>query len=102
MWPLEPATVLFRWKMGLDQPGGPVVVVYWDASPYAIGISIRTRPDEIWRSAGMEYDQATTIITFADPIEAQVHRESVGAPMALRFLRSQMDLRGWHVQFIND
>ena len=50
----------------------------------------------------MQYDRATTIVTFDDPIEAQVHRESAGAPMVLKFLQGQMDLRGWHVLFMND
>ncbi len=52
------------------------------------------RPDEIWRSKGMRYEQASTIVTFDSPLEAQVHRESAGAPMVLEFLRAQMDLRG--------
>jgi hypothetical protein len=38
------------------------------------------RRDAIWKTAG-QYDRATTIVTFDDPIEAQVHRESAGAPM---------------------
>jgi hypothetical protein len=50
----------------------------------------------------MVYDQATTIVTFPDPIEAQVHRESAGGPIALRILSSLMDLRGKHVLFVND
>jgi hypothetical protein len=50
----------------------------------------------------MIYDQATTIVTFPDPIEAQVHRESAGGPIAFRILSSLMDLCGWHVLFVND
>ena len=102
MWPLDAATVLFRWEQGLALPGGPLVVVYWDASPLSVGISVRTKPDEIWKTCGMRYERASTIVTFDSPLEAQVHRESAGAPMALAFLRSQMDLRGWHVLFVND
>ncbi len=68
MWPLDPATLLFRWENGLSLPGRPLIVVYWDASPYAVGVSIRTRPDRIWKTAGMRYDQAITIVTFSDPL----------------------------------
>ena len=50
----------------------------------------------------MRYDQATTIVTFSDPLEAQVHRESAGAPISLRILSSLMDLSGWHILFVND
>jgi hypothetical protein len=102
MWPLEPATLLFRWEQGLDVPGGPLVVVYWDASPFSVGLSIRTRPDQIWKTAGMQYDRATSIVTFDSPLDAQVHRESAGGPITLRVLRSLMDLRGRHVLFVND
>jgi hypothetical protein len=102
MWPLEPATLLFRWEQGLDIPGGPLVVVYWDASPFSVGLSIRTKPDQIWRTAGMQYDRATSIVTFDNPLEAQVHRESAGGPITLRVLRGLMDLRGWHVLVVND
>jgi len=102
MWPLDPSTILFRWQRWLSVPGGPLVVAYWHASPFAVGISGRTRPDEIWRSQGMRYEQASTIVTFDSPLEAQVHRESAGAPMVLDFLRAQMDLRGWQILFVND
>jgi hypothetical protein len=44
MWPLERATLFFRWEQGLDILGGQLVVVYWDASPFSVGISIRTGP----------------------------------------------------------
>ena len=89
MWPLDPATLLFRWKRGLPHGKRPLVVVYWDSSPLSAGLSIRTRPDQIWRTAGMRYDRATTIVTFSDPIEAQVHRESAGAPISLRVLKTE-------------
>jgi hypothetical protein len=102
MWPLDPATLLFRWERGLPHGKRPLVVVYWDSSPLSAGLSIRTRPDQIWRTAGMRYDRATTIVTFSDPIEAQVHRESAGAPISLRVLRSMMDIAGWHVLLVND
>ena len=102
MWPLDARTILTRWESGLPLPGGPLVVAYWDASPYAVGVSIRTKPGEIWKTTGMAYDRTTTIVTFGDPLEAQVHRESAGAPMVLKFLRSAMDLKGWHVLFVND
>ena len=84
MWPLDPATILLRWENGLSLPGGPLVVVSWDASPLSVGLSIWTRPDQIWRTAGMHYEQATSIVTFSGPVEAQVHRESAGAPISFR------------------
>ncbi len=31
-----------------------------------------------------------------------MHRESAGGPIAFRILSSLMDLRGWHVLFVND
>jgi hypothetical protein len=57
MWPLDPATLLFRWERGLPHGKRPLVVVYWDSSPLSAGLSIRTRPDQIWRTAGMHYDR---------------------------------------------
>ena len=102
MWPLGPATLLFGWENGLSLPGRPLVMIYWDASPLAVGLSIRTRPDQIWKTAGMRYDQATTIVTFSDPLEAQVHRESAGAPISSRILHSLMDLNGWRILFVNN
>jgi hypothetical protein len=73
------------------------VIADWDASPFAVGISVRTLPDEIWRTQGLQYDQASTIVTFYCPLEAQVHLESAGAPMVLDVLRGQMDLRWWQI-----
>jgi hypothetical protein len=102
MWPLDPATILFRWENGLLLPGGPLVVVYWDTYPLSVGLSIRTLPDQIWGTAGMHYEQATTIVTFSDPVEPQVHRESAGAPISFRILSNLMNLSGWHIHFVND
>ncbi len=50
----------------------------------------------------MQYDRATSIVTFDNPLEAHVHRESAGGAITLRVLRGLMDLRGWHVLFVND
>ena len=103
MWPLDPRTVLFNWEQGIDTPGAPLLVVFWDSSPEgAAGISIRERPDEVWQTAGMRYDGATSIATFGVPLEAQVHRESAGGPLAMRLLRSLADIRGRRVLFVND
>ena len=103
MWPLDPRTVLFRWEQGEDTPGDPLIVVFWDSSPDgAAGISIRHRPSEIWKTAGMRYDGATSIATFGSPLSAQVHRESAGAPLAMQLLRSMQDIRGRRVLFVND
>ncbi len=64
-------------------------MVFWDSSPEgAAGISIRIKPDEIWKTAGMKYDGVTSIATFGAKLDAQVHRESAGAPLAMRLLRS--------------
>ena len=52
--------------------------------PLAVGVSIRTRPNAIWKTAGVQYDHTTTVVTFNNPIEAQVHRESSGTPMGLQ------------------
>ena len=46
------------------------------------------KPDEIWKTAGMKYEGVTSIATFGAQLDAQVHRESAGAPLAMRLLRS--------------
>ena len=103
MWPLDPRTVLHQWEQGFETPGGPLTAVFWDSSPEnAAGISIRHRPDEIWKTAGMRYDGATFIATFGTSLDAQVHRESAGAPLAMRLLRSLVDIRDRRVLFVND
>ena len=103
MWPLDPRTVLHQWEQGLKTPGGPLIVVFWDSSPDgAAGISIRHQPGEIWKTAGMKYDGATSTATFQSNLDAQVHRESAGAPLAMRLLRSLQDIRGHRVLFVND
>ena len=50
----------------------------------------------------MRYDGATSIATFGTSLDAQVHRESAGAPLAMRLLRSLVDIRGHRVLFVND
>ena len=50
----------------------------------------------------MRYDGATSIATFGTSLDAQVHRESAGAPLAMRLLRSLLDIRGHRVLFVND
>ena len=102
MWPLDPRTVLYKWTRGIETPGGPLLVVYWDSSPLAAGISIRREPDKVWRTGGMTYQGATTIATFRRHLEHQAHRESAGAPLAMQILRSLTDIRGHRVLFVND
>ncbi len=92
MWQLGPVTLLFRWIKRIII--ALQAISDWDASPFSVGRSIRTRPNQIWRTAGIRYDQATTIVTFSDPVEAQVHRESAGAPISLKILDSLMNLSG--------
>ena len=102
MWPLDPRTVLYRWSQGVETPGGPLLVVYWDSSPLAVGISIRREPGSVWKTGGMLYQGATTIATFRAVMEHQVHRESAGGPLAMQILRSLTDIRGHRVLFVND
>ena len=102
MWPLDPRTILFKWEQGIDMPGAPLLAVLWDSPEGAAGISIRERPGEVWRTGGMRYDRATSIAIFGVPLEAQVHRESAGGPLAMRLFRSLVDIRGKRVLFVND
>jgi hypothetical protein len=61
MWPLNPRTILFNWKQGIDMPGAPLLVMFWVSfAEGAAGNSIRERPDEVWQTAGMRYDGATS------------------------------------------
>jgi hypothetical protein len=50
----------------------------------------------------MRYDGATFIATFGTSLDVQVHRESAGAPLAMRLLRSLVDIRDHRVLFVND
>ena len=102
MWPLDPRTVLYKWSQGIETPGGPLIVVFWDSSPLAVGISIRRKPGSVWKTGGMTYEGATTIATFRSHLEHQVHRESAGGPLAMQILRSLTDIRGHRVLFVND
>ena len=80
-----------------------VTVVFWDSSPEgAAGISIRERPNEVWKTAGMRYDGATSIATFGVSLEAQVHRKSTGGPLAMRLLLHLVGIRGRRIFFVND
>ena len=89
--------------MGLEVPGDPLIVVFWDASlDGAAGISILHRPCEIWKTGGKDYSGATSIATFDRTLDAQVHRESAGGPLAMQLLRSMQDIRGKQVLFVNN
>ena len=86
---------------GAAAPGW--VLGQWDSSPEgAAGISIRERPGEVWKTGGMRYEGATSIATFRAPLEAQFHRESAGGPLAMRLLRSLVEIRGRRILFVND
>jgi hypothetical protein len=77
-------------------PGAMLLVVFCDSSlEGAGGISIRERPNEVWQTAGMSYDGATSIATFGVPLKAQDHRESAGRLLAMRLLQSLVNIRGW-------
>jgi hypothetical protein len=93
MWPLEPSTAYFRWSKGLPNQYGDLVVATWDASVHGIALSVSIRPGQVYRLEGMRFDGVSTIVTFEDTPEAQVHREAAGAPMAMRLLRRLFDLR---------
>ena len=103
MGPLDPHTTLFNWKQGLNVPGVPLLVVFLGLSQEkATGVSIRERPNEVWQSAGMHYDCATSFAAFGVPLEAQDHRESAGGPPAMRILRSLVNTCGRRVLIVND
>ncbi len=50
----------------------------------------------------MRYEGAISIATFEESLDAQVHRESAGVPLAMRLLCSLFDVRGHRVLFVND
>ena len=47
----------------------------------------------ILRLEGMYFEGVSTIITFEDTPEAQVHREAAGVPMVIQILRRLFDLQ---------
>jgi hypothetical protein len=58
-----------------------------------IAISVSIRPGQIHYQEGVRFDGVSTIVTFEDTPEAQVHREAEGTPMVMRLLRGLFDLR---------
>jgi hypothetical protein len=102
MWPMEPSTLHFRWSRGLPHQYGELIVVSYDASEKGVAAAISLEPGKILRLEGMRFEGVSTIITFEDTPEAQVHREAAGAPMVIRLLRRLFDLRGKTVMFRND
>ena len=102
MWPMEPATVYFRWSSGLLRPNGALIVVSYDASEKGWPPPSVRSWAIILRLEGMYFEGVSTIITFEDTPEAQVHREAAGAPMVIRLLRRLFDLRGKTVMIRND
>ena len=87
MWPMEQATVYFRWARGLAHPYGDLIVVTYDASEKGIAAAISMEPGKILRLEGMHFEGVSTIVTLESTPEAQVHQEAVGAPMVIRLLR---------------
>jgi hypothetical protein len=67
-------------------------VATWDASVKGVAISLCVRPGEILYLEGMRFEGVTvsTIVTFEDTPEAQVHREA--APMVMRLCRRHFDM----------
>jgi hypothetical protein len=102
LWPMEPSTLYHRWMQGKPHPYGRVIVASWDASVKGIAISIRLEPSRVHRLEGMQYEGVSTIITFANTPEAQVHREGAGAPMAMRLVRRLVDTENATILLRND
>ena len=102
MWPMDPTTLYFRWSRGLPHPYGELIVATWDASVKGLAISLCERPGEILYLEGMHFEGVSTIVTFEDTPEAQVHREMAGAPMVMRLCRRHFDMRDRTVLMRND
>ena len=64
MWPMEQATVYFRWARGLAHPYGDLIVVTYDASEKGIAAAISMEPGKILRLEGMHFEGVSTIVTF--------------------------------------
>ena len=102
MWPMEPCTVYYRWQRGLLTPYGDLVVGTWDAADTGVAIAVSIAPGVVYRLSGMRFEGVSTIVTFEDTPEAQVHREAAGAPMVMRLLRRLFNLEGLTVLLRND
>ena len=102
MWPLAPATLYHRWLQGTTPPGTRVIVATWDASVKGVAICIALEPGSTFRLEGMRFQGVSTIITFEDTPEAQVHREAAGAPMVMRLLKRVVDVRDATIILRND
>jgi hypothetical protein len=101
-WPMAPATVYHRWSRGAEHPYGDLIVGTWDASNLGVAQAVADEPGKVIRLAGMKFDGVSTIVTFGDTPEAQVHREAAGAPMIMRLMRSMFNLKGRTVLLRND
>jgi hypothetical protein len=99
---MEPCTAYYRWQRGLLTPYGDLVVGTWDAAATGVAIAISVAPGVIYRLSGMRFEGVSTIVTFEDTPEAQVHREAAGAPMVMRLMRRIFDLEGRTVMLRND
>ena len=82
IWRMEPATVMDRWQRGIDLPFRLVVVTY-DAAIFGLALSIRLKPKDIVRTTGRSFDRVSSVITFEQDYEHQVHREGWAGPIAL-------------------
>ena len=61
IWRMDPATVMDRWQRGLPLLFRSVVVTY-DAAVYGIGVSVRTDPRQLWRTAGKSYGRLSSVV----------------------------------------
>jgi hypothetical protein len=102
MWPLQPSTVYYRWMRGLSITYNNLVVATWDAARSGVAIAISVVPGVIYRIEGMKFEGVSSIVTFEDTPEAQVHREAAGAPMVMRLLRRMFDMTNRSVLLRND
>ena len=87
MWPMEQATVYFRWARGLAHPYGDLIVVTYDASEKGIAAVIIMEPERFcaWKECTLK--GCLQLSLFESTPEAQVHQEAVGAPMVIRLLQ---------------
>ena len=77
-------------------------MVSYDAPEKGVAAAVSVEPGKILRLEGVYFEGVSTIITFEDTPEAQVHREAASAPMVIRLLRRLFDLRDKTVMIRND
>ena len=90
------------WLTGRLPDGMRVVVITWDASEFGVALTIRKEPNVILHCIGREFEHVSCVVTFADPLAVQAHREARGGAMAVRaFLESEQP-QGTILLCVND